>query len=75
MATFRDYMEKDMEGLIEGYVVSEVSIGINQEETGVLIRLEREIDGGVIGIDICYNPAEYESPFTISNEYIKRVFK
>lgn len=72
---FRDYMEKDMDGLLEGYIVSNVITGINSEDTGILISLEREITGGVIGIDVCYDPTDNEVPLTISDEYIKHVFE
>ena len=32
-------------------------------------------NGGVIGIDVCYDPTDNEVPLTISDEYIKHVFE
>ena len=49
-------------------------IGCNAEDSGMLISCEKEIDGGIIGIDICYDPNDKNTPLTISNEYIKKVF-
>lgn len=72
---FRDYAEVDERALV-GYYVSNARKDINAEETGLLIELEREIEGGIIGIDICYDPGEESEdiPFTISREYIKHAF-
>lgn len=71
---FRDYAELVSEELLEGYLVRKVTTGVNKEETGILIELEREITGGLIGIDILYDPTEEETPFMISDEYIRHVF-
>lgn len=75
--TFRDYAEIAREELLEGYRVNKVTVGINAEDTGLLIEMEREITGGLIGIDILYDPSEEnkETPFMISDEYIKHVFR
>lgn len=75
MKIFRPYEEVEA-SILEGYRVNKVTTGINVEDTGMVIELEREIEGGIIGIDICYNPEEEceDFPFSISNEYIKHVF-
>ena len=73
MKEFRDYLEKD-NGILNGYIISEFMIGCNAEDSGMLISCEKEIDGGIIGIDICYDPNVKNAPLTISNEYIKKVF-
>lgn len=71
---FRDYAEVD-ERILVGYYVSNARKDINADETGILIELEKYVEGGVLGIDICYDPSEKseEIPFSITNEYIKRV--
>lgn len=71
---FRDYMEAQLDKRLEGFTISKVTQGINEEDAGVLIELECEITNGIIGIDICYDPVNEEAPFTVSNEYIKHVF-
>lgn len=75
MRVFRDYAEIDPSALV-GYRISKVDLGINYEDSGISIELEREIEGGVIGIEICYDPSEEseDAPFSISEEYIKHVF-
>lgn len=73
---FRDYAEVDGIELV-GYIIGKVSVGINSEDTGLLIELEKTINGGVIGIDICYDPSQEaeDLPLSISEEYIKYAFK
>lgn len=73
---FRDYAEVDCRELV-GYIIGNVSVGINSEETGLLIELEKTINGGVIGIDIRYDPSREakDLPLSISEEYIKYAFK
>ena len=69
---FRDYSEVN-ETSLEGFTVAKVEQGINAEDTGMSIELEREIDNVVLGIDILYDPAneELEMPLIISQEYVK----
>lgn len=71
---FRDYEEVN-EALLEGFTVAKVELGINAEDTGISIELEREVDNVVLGIDILYDPAheELETPLIISEEYVKRI--
>lgn len=71
---FTDYYMVDEEKL-KGFTIANVSIGINSEDSGMLIELEREINGAVIGIDILYDPdnEELEEALNISEEYIKEV--
>ena len=52
-----------------------VTSGINAEQTGMTITLEKEITGGIIGVDILYDPTFEETPFMISDEYILHVFE
>ena len=74
MKTFRDYAEYNEE-ILAGFTVVKASTGINAAEEGIMLELEKEISGGIIGVDIIYNPEpeEGETPFMISHEYIKRV--
>ena len=76
MKTYRDYAEHVDGKFLEGYRVCNVSTGINSEGSGILIEMECEITGGVIGVNILYDPSEEmtETPFMISDEYIKHVF-
>lgn len=75
MRTFRDYVEVN-EKILEGYTVTKVTAGINAEDSGMAIELERVIDNVALGIDIFYDPSQEggETPFMISDEYVKRVF-
>lgn len=74
MRTFRDYAEVN-EKILEGYTVAKATTGINAEETGIMLELERQIDNVVLGIDIFYDPSPEggETPFMISEEYVKRI--
>ena len=69
---FLDYSEVN-EASLEGFTVAKVEQGINAEDTGMSIELEREVDNVVLGIDILYDPAneELETPLIISQEYVK----
>lgn len=71
---FRDYAEVNPE-IMKGFMVVNVEIGINAEETGMYMELERTIDNVTIGIDVIYNPnhEENETALMISQEYIKRI--
>lgn len=71
---FKDYAEVN-EKLLEGFTVAEVATGINAEDSGMMIGLERTIDNVTIGIDVIYNPdhEEGETPLMISEEYIKHI--
>lgn len=71
---FRDYAEVN-ESMMEGFTVAEVLTGINAEDSGMMIGLERTIDNVTIGVDVVYNPicTEDETPFMVSEEYVKRV--
>lgn len=71
---FRDYAEV-REGMMEGFTVAEVLAGINAEDSGMMLELERQIDNVVLGIDVIYNPdhEEDETPFMISDEYVKEI--
>lgn len=73
---FRDYAEVN-EKLLEGFTVAEVLTGINAEDSGMMLELERTIDNVTIGIDVIYNPdhEENETPFMISEEYVKHIQK
>lgn len=72
---FRDYMEVD-EKVFEGFTAAEVLTGINAEGSGMTIGLERTVDNVTIGIDVSYDPdcREGETPFMISEEYVKHIF-
>lgn len=69
---FRDYAEV-REGMMEGFTVAEVLAGINAEDSGMMLELERQINNVTIGIDVIYNPVceEGETPFMVSEEYVK----
>ena len=71
---FSDYYMVD-EASLKGYTVTNVSFGVNHEDTGMLIELEREIDNVTLGIDILYDPdnEESEEPCKISQEYVKHI--
>ena len=71
---FRDYAEVN-EKLLEGFTVVKVLTGINAEGSGIMFELERMISNATIGIDLVYNPdhEEGETPFMISEEYIKGI--
>lgn len=72
---FRDYAEMN-EKLMEGFTVASVSKGINAEESGMLLELERQIDNVVLGIDISFDPEhrENETILMVSDEYVKSIF-
>lgn len=46
---FRDYAEV-IESMMEGFTVTKVSTGINTEDSGMMLELERQIDNVTIGI-------------------------
>lgn len=71
---FTDYMAAN-EKAFEGFTAAEVMTGINAEGSGMMIGFERKIDNVVIGIDVIYNPicSEDETPFMVSNEFVKRI--
>ncbi len=71
---FRDYTEVN-ESMMEGFTVTKVSTGINAEGSGMMLELERQINNVTIGIDVIYNPVceEGETPFMVSEEYVKHV--
>ena len=71
---FRDYAEIS-ESMMEGFTVTKVSTGINAEGSGMMLELERTIDNVTIGVDVVYNPSceDGETPFMVSEEYIKHV--
>ena len=73
---FTDYYMTDEERM-KGYTVANVSFGINAEDSGMLIELEREVDNVVLGIDILYDPdhEELEEPCQISQEYVKKIYE
>ena len=72
---FTDYYMADEERL-KGFTIANVSFDINEKETVMLIELEREINGAVIGIDILYDPdnEELEEALNISEEYLKKAY-
>lgn len=74
MKVFKDYMDVIDQCNLKGYVVADVLTEINSNATGLLIKMERKISNGAIGIDVCYDPTE-EVPLTISQEYIVYVDK
>ncbi len=47
---FEDYAGIN-EKLLEGFMVVKVSLGINAEETGLMMKLEREIDNVTLGVE------------------------
>lgn len=71
---FRDYAEVS-ESMMEGFAVVKVSTGINAEDSGMMLELERTIDNVTIGVDVVYNPSceDGETPFMISEEYVKHI--
>lgn len=71
---FRDYAEVN-ENMMEGFAVAKAYTAINGEGTGMLLELERTIDNVTIGIDVIYNPdhEENETPFMVSEEYVKHI--
>ena len=71
---FRDYTEVN-ESMMEGFTVTKVSTGINAEGSGMMLELERTIDNVTIGVDVVYNPSceDGETPFMVSDEYVKHV--
>ncbi len=73
---FKDYTEVS-ESMMEGFTVAKVFRGINAEDSGMMIELEKKIGNVVIGIDVIYNPdhEEGETPFMVSEEYHKNVCK
>lgn len=73
---FTDYMAAN-EKLLEGFTVAEVLTGINAEDSGMMIGLERTIDNVTIGVDVIYNPicTEDETPLMVSEEYVKHIYE
>lgn len=71
---FRDYAEVN-ESMMEGFAVAKVSTGINAENSGMMLELERQIDNVTIGVDVIYNPSceDGETPFMVSEEYVKHI--
>lgn len=71
---FRDFAEVS-ENIMEGFTVAKVSTGINTEDSGMMLELERTIDNVTIGVDVVYNPSceDGETPFMVSEEYVKHV--
>lgn len=71
---FRDYAEMN-EKLLEGFTVAEVLTGINAQDSGMMIGLERTIDNVTIGVDVVYDPicTEDETPLMVSEEYVKHI--
>lgn len=62
--------------MMEGFTVAKAGTGINAEDSGMLIELERVIDNVTIGIDIIYNPTDEEGvPFRVSEEYVKHILQ
>ena len=61
--------------MMEGFTVTKVSTGINAEGSGMMLELERTIDNVTIGVDVVYNPSceDGETPFMVSEEYVKHV--
>lgn len=71
---FRNYAEVN-ESMMEGFTIAKVSIGINAEDSGMMLELERQIDNVTIGVDVIYNPdcEDGETPFMVSEEYVKHI--
>ena len=73
---FKDYAEVN-ERILEGYTITNVSTGINAEDSGMLLELSKKIDNVTLGIDVCFNPAPdpdiNEPEFMISEEYVKKI--
>ena len=56
--------------------MAKVSTGINAEDSGMMIELERVIDNVTIGIDIIYDPTDEKGvPFRVSEEYVKHILQ
>ena len=72
MRVLKNYLEAN-EKALEGYTVVLAMLGVNESESGILLKFEREIDNVTLGIDAIYNPepAEGETEFMISDEYVK----
>ena len=71
---FRDYAEVNGK-LMEGFTVANVLTGINAEDSGMMMELERQSDNVTIGIDVNCNPdyEDNETSFMISEEYVKHI--
>lgn len=69
---FRDYMEVN-ESMMEGFTVTKVATGINSEDSGMILELERQVDDVTIGVDVIYDPEDGETPFMVSEEYVKNI--
>ena len=69
---FRDYMEAN-ESVMEGFTVAKAFTGINAEGSGMTLELERQINNITIGIDVVYDPEDGETPFLVSEEYVKSI--
>ncbi|MDE6621536.1 MAG: hypothetical protein K2K74_13850 [Lachnospiraceae bacterium] len=70
---FRDYAEVNEEQL-EGFTVAKAGTGINAEDSGMMIELERVIDNVTIGIDIIYDFTNKEGEaFRVSEKYVKHI--
>ena len=69
---FRDYAEVN-ETLLEGFTVAEVLTGINAEDSGMMLELERTIDNVTIGVDVVYDPDFEATAFMVSEEYVKHI--
>lgn len=69
---FRDYAEVN-EKLLEGFTVAEVLTGINAEDSGMMLELERTIDNVTIGVDVVYDPDFEATAFMVSEEYVKHI--
>lgn len=69
---FRDYAGVS-ESMMEGFIVTKVSTGINAEGSGMMLELERQIDNVTIGIDVVYDPNFEATAFMVSEEYIKHI--
>lgn len=73
---FRDYAEVS-ESRLEGLTVAKAYIGINGDDTGIMLELERQIGNVTIGIDVVYNPdcEDGETQFMVSEEYVKNIYE
>lgn len=73
---FRDCAEVNAK-ILEGYMVTNASTGINAEDTGMCLELSKKIDNVTLGIDVCFNPDPdpelNETEFMISEEYVKKI--
>lgn len=72
--THANYLEFN-EKLLEGFTVKKVTVGINHEDTGMMLELERQIDNVTIGMDLIYDPEheDRETELMISREYVKSI--